>query len=138
MAYKAGEVAVLEERWEEITSKLGRLPHHERRPVNVPRDDVIGSRILDKHVGLEQKRRWSRLSSSFEEEAFIIICYFHFGVCKKKERMNKRRREEGQLRTPNPNNRSPTRLHSSWELQDLNSFSLFLSLAIPISLTINK
>lgn len=24
-----------------------------------------------------------------------------------------RRREEGQLRTPNPNNRNPTRLHSS-------------------------
>lgn len=50
---------------------------------------------------------------------------------KKIEEDNKgmRRREEGPLRTPNPNNRNPARLHSSWEMQGaLFPSSLSLSL----------
>lgn len=69
---------------------------------------------------------------------FICIKRNWFLKKKRKKRMiNKvdERREEGQLRTPNPNNRNPTRLHSSWELQELQYFPSF---SLPSFLSMNK
>lgn len=55
LPYKAREVAMLEECWKDITSKLRRLPHHKRRSFIVPRYHTIGYRILNQHVCLQQE-----------------------------------------------------------------------------------
>lgn len=84
LAHKAREVAVFEECWEEITSKLRWLPHHERRPFGIPWNDVVRGRIVHEHISLQQKRWWSALPSTFPQPLFTcsfhifkkIFCYF--------------------------------------------------------------
>lgn len=60
LANEAGEIIVLEVIWEQISGELRRSPHYERRPVIVPRYQVVHRWIVDELVGLCQERCWQR------------------------------------------------------------------------------
>ncbi|BAS90551.1 Os04g0568751, partial [Oryza sativa Japonica Group] len=60
LAHEGGEVAVLEVLGEEVAGELGGAPHHEGRAGVVPRDGLIGARVLHHRVRLRQERRRPR------------------------------------------------------------------------------
>lgn len=43
----------------EKASELGRVPNHETVLIGAPRDDLVGDRVVDHVVRLEQERRWT-------------------------------------------------------------------------------
>lgn len=62
---------MLEECWKEISGELRRLPNHEGRAVRVPRDYVVGCRILNQHVSLQKERWWRRLPHVLQQSLLI-------------------------------------------------------------------
>jgi hypothetical protein len=54
---EGGEVAVLEVLGQEVPGELGRVPDDEGVAAGAPGDDVVGGRVVDHVVGLDEERR---------------------------------------------------------------------------------
>lgn len=55
---KTGEVIVLEVCWEQISSKLWRIPHNKAMASMTPRNNGICHRVLDHFIRLCKERCW--------------------------------------------------------------------------------